>query len=167
MTRSTNATNWTSSSFEKFRLPASHLTESNRRPSPYHGHASPPWLHCLHRSQTGMLRKHRTHPVCTAPGPRLVPRPASRIRPSHHAAIVALVVALVAPILVGIWQGENSSNAAGWFGGVFVFFALVAYMLVNLANIVFHLRNARSQFNWFMNGFIPAAGIAIDGYILY
>ena len=84
-----------------------------------------------------------------------------------NAAIVALVVALVAPVLVGIWQGDNSSSAAGWLGGVFVFFALVAYMLVNLANIVFHLRNARSEFNWFMNGFIPVAGIVIDGYILY
>jgi hypothetical protein len=43
----------------------------------------------------------------------------------------------------------------------------VARWIVNLANLVFHLRNARSEFNWFMNGFIRVAGIIIDGYILY
>ena len=77
MTQSTNAANWTSNSFENCRLPASPLTESNRRPSPYHGHASPPWPHCLHQWHTGMLRTHSMHPGCTAPGPRLVPRPAA------------------------------------------------------------------------------------------
>jgi amino acid transporter len=50
---------------------------------------------------------------------------------------------------------------------VFVFFALVAYMMVNLANIVYHLRHARAEFNWFMNGLVPVLGIVIDGYILY
>lgn len=70
-------------------------------------------------------------------------------------------------MIVAIWQGHNSSSAAGWLGGVFVFFALVAYMMVNLANIVFHWRHARQEFSWFMNGLIPVAGIAIDGYILY
>lgn len=48
-----------------------------------------------------------------------------------------------------------------------MFFALVAYMMVNLANIVYHWRHARAEFNWIMNGLIPVLGIAIDGYILY
>jgi len=38
---------------------------------------------------------------------------------------------------------------------------------VNLANPVYHARLGREQFNWFLNGFIPVAGIAIDAYILY
>jgi amino acid transporter len=84
-----------------------------------------------------------------------------------NASIIALVVGLIAPVVIAVWQGHNSSNAAGWTGGVFVFFALVAYMLVNLTNIVFHLRVARSDFNWFLNGLIPVLGIIIDGYILY
>jgi amino acid transporter len=84
-----------------------------------------------------------------------------------NASLVAIVVAFIAPVVVAIWQGHNSSNAAGWLGGVFVFFALVAYMMVNLANIVYHLRHARAEFNWFMNGLVPVLGIVIDGYILY
>jgi amino acid transporter len=84
-----------------------------------------------------------------------------------NASLIALGVAIVAPVLIAIWQGHNSSNAAGWTGGVFVFFALVAYILVNLTNIVYHLRVARSEFNWFLNGLIPVLGIIIDGYILY
>jgi amino acid transporter len=84
-----------------------------------------------------------------------------------NASLLAFAVALVAPVVIAIWQGHNSSNAAGWTGGVFVFFALVAYMLVNLTNIVFHLRVARSDFNWLLNGLIPGLGIVIDGYILY
>lgn len=84
-----------------------------------------------------------------------------------NASLIALGVAVVAPVVIAIWQGHNSSNAAGWTGGVFVFFALVAYMLVNLTNIVYHLRVARSEFNWFLNGLVPVLGIAIDAYILY
>jgi amino acid transporter len=95
----------------------------------------------------------------------------ARLHPRHqipwNASLLALMFALVAPVLIAVWQGDNSSSAAGWLGGVFVFFALVAYMLVNLTNIVFHLRKARSEFNWLTNGLVPAAGIAIDAYILY
>jgi hypothetical protein len=40
-------------------------------------------------------------------------------------------------------------------------------MFVNLANLVYHARFQRASFNWFLNGFIPVAGIVIDGYILY
>jgi amino acid transporter len=84
-----------------------------------------------------------------------------------NASLVAIVFAFIAPVVVAIWQDHNSSSAAGWLGGVFVFFALVAYMMVNLANIVYHLRHARAEFNWFMNGLVPVLGIVIDGYILY
>jgi amino acid transporter len=84
-----------------------------------------------------------------------------------NASMVAIVFAFIAPVVVAIWQGHNSSSAAGWLGGVFVFFALVAYMMVNLANIVYHWRHVRAEFNWIMNGLIPVLGIAIDGYILY
>jgi len=31
----------------------------------------------------------------------------------------------------------------------------------------YHARHHRDSFNWFLNGFIPVAGIIIDGYILY
>lgn len=54
-----------------------------------------------------------------------------------------------------------------WWAGVIVFFALVTYIFVNLANIIYFTRYARDRFNWFLNGVVPAIGIGIDGYLLY
>jgi amino acid transporter len=84
-----------------------------------------------------------------------------------NASIPALAFSAVVPILLGIWLGENGSNAAGWVGGVFVFCVLIAYSLVNLANLVYHQRFARDQFNWLTTALVPVLGIAINLYILY
>jgi amino acid transporter len=54
-----------------------------------------------------------------------------------------------------------------WWAGVIVFFALLTYISVNLANIVYFTRFARDRFNWFLNGFVPVVGIGIDGYLIY
>ena len=83
-----------------------------------------------------------------------------------RAEAATLLVALVFLFVVSLWQGGPAS-AYGYLGEIFVFFVLVLYIFVNLANIVYHWRFRRDQFNWFLNGFIPVAGIVIDGYILY
>jgi amino acid transporter len=67
---------------------------------------------------------------------------------------------------VSLWQG-GPANAYAYLGEIFVFFVLILYMFVNLANLVYHARFRRDHFNWFLNGFVPVAGIGIDGYILY
>jgi amino acid transporter len=89
-----------------------------------------------------------------------------RFQTPWRAEAATLVVALVFLIAVSFWQG-GPANAYGYLGEIFVFFVLILYMFVNLANLVYHARYQRSSFNWFLNGFIPVAGIAIDGYILY
>ena len=50
MTRSTKTTFRIEVNFEIVLLTwePSYGIEANRRPSPYHGHASPPTVHCLH-----------------------------------------------------------------------------------------------------------------------
>ncbi len=73
---------------------------------------------------------------------------------------------LVFLFAVSLWQGGPAS-AYAYLGEIFVFFVLVLYIFVNLANLVYHARFHRDSFNWFLNGFIPVAGIVIDGYILY
>jgi amino acid transporter len=83
-----------------------------------------------------------------------------------RAESATLVIALVFLVLVSLWQG-GPENAYGYLGEMFVFFVLVLYMFVNLANIVYHARFQRAEFNWLLNGFVPVAGILIDGYILY
>src|SRR5262249_43933010 len=54
-----------------------------------------------------------------------------------------------------------------WWAGVIVFFALIVYIAVNLANIVYFTRFARQKFNWFLNGVVPVIGIGIDAYLIY
>ena len=68
--------------------------------------------------------------------------------------------------LLGVWWQKTVACSFAYLAEIFVFFVLIAYMLVNVANIVYHARRP-AEFNWFMNGLIPALGIAIDGYILY
>jgi amino acid transporter len=58
-------------------------------------------------------------------------------------------------------------DAFVWWAGVIVFFALITYTFVNVANIVYFRRFARDRFNWFLNGVVPVAGIGIDVYLIY
>jgi amino acid transporter len=89
-----------------------------------------------------------------------------RFRTPWRAEAATLLASLVFLVAVSFWQGGPES-AYAYLGEIFVFCVLILYMFVNLANLVYHARFQRASFNWFLNGFIPVAGIAIDGYILY
>ncbi|MBO0769885.1 MAG: APC family permease, partial [Actinobacteria bacterium] len=89
-----------------------------------------------------------------------------RFRTPWRAEAATLLVALVFLIAVSLWQGGPES-AYAYLGEIFVFFVLLLYIFVNLANIVYHARFRRESFNWFLNGITPVAGIVIDGYVLY
>ena len=89
-----------------------------------------------------------------------------RFHTPWRAEAATLLVSLIFLIAVSFWQG-GPANAYAYLGEIFVFFVLILYMFVNLANLVYHARFQRASFNWFLNGFIPVAGIGIDGYILY
>jgi amino acid transporter len=89
-----------------------------------------------------------------------------RFRTPWRAEAATLGISLVFLVVVSLWQG-GPANAYAYLGEIFVFFVLILYMAVNLANLLYHARFRRDTFNWFLNGFIPVAGIAIDAYILY
>jgi amino acid transporter len=89
-----------------------------------------------------------------------------RFRTPWRAEAATLIVTLVFLIGISLWQGGPSS-AYGYLGEIFVFFVLLLYIFVNLANLVYHARFHREEFNWLLNGITPVAGIVIDGYILY
>ena len=94
----------------------------------------------------------------------------ARLHPQHHtpwnAEATALGVALVLFVLGTWWQG-SVAGSFGYLAVIFVFFILVAYISVNLANLIYHLRYKRNEFNWFLHGIMPVAGVLIDVYILY
>ena len=62
---------------------------------------------------------------------------------------------------------KNTVEAFVWWAGAVVFFALITYLAVNLANLLFFLRFARDRFNWFLNGVLPVGGILLDVYLIY
>src|SRR5260370_12377284 len=80
---------------------------------------------------------------------------------------MALILALtiVIDIIWALWVGLY--NAFGWWGSAIVFFALVTYIFVNLANIIFFWRFRREQFNILLNVVIPVIGIVVGVYLLY
>src|SRR5919198_398174 len=99
-----------------------------------------------------------------APRPFAVLHPHARIPWNAQLLVLGLVALL--PIGLGIWQGSYLA-AFGWGGQLLVFFVLLPYIAVNLANLVYHLRWRRDRFNWLLNGLVPLLGIAIDGYVIY
>jgi amino acid transporter len=79
-----------------------------------------------------------------------------------------LVYALVlAGIIITTAILGHALDSFIWWAGVIVFFALITYISVNVANIVYFTRFARDRFNWFLNGLVPVVGIGIDGYLIY
>jgi amino acid transporter len=62
---------------------------------------------------------------------------------------------------------DNPLEGFVWWAGVVVFFALITYIAVNLANIVYFRRFARERFNWWLNLVVPLAGICLDAYLIY
>ncbi len=84
-----------------------------------------------------------------------------------NAQALVLGCCAVLPLLMVLWQDHKPLNAFAWIGVSYVFFVLIPYTLVCVANIFYHLRIARDQFNWFMNLVLPLVGIAINVYIFY
>ena len=89
-----------------------------------------------------------------------------RFQTPWRAEVATLAVGTVALFVITIWQG-GVANAYGYMGEIFVFFVLILYIFVNFANILYHARFRRSEFNWLTNGLVPVLGIGIDAYILY
>jgi amino acid transporter len=85
----------------------------------------------------------------------------------HRALSVMFVLAAAGPILMGLWQGNSEAYAYSWLGQTFVFFVMIPYIAVNVANISYHLRFKRDEFNVWLNGVVPVLGIAIDAWLLY
>jgi amino acid transporter len=88
-------------------------------------------------------------------------------RTPWNAQKLVLGCCIVLPILVGLYQDRNPLLAFGWIGESYVFFVLIPYTLTCVANIVFHLRRDRANFNPIWHLVLPLVGIVINCYIFY
>lgn len=99
-----------------------------------------------------------------------LPAPLAKLHPKYrvpwNAMHVVFAGSLLGVIAVTAMLG-NALDAFVWWAGPVVFFALITYLFVNLANIVYFTRFARQKFNWFLNFLIPVIGIVLDGYLIY
>ena len=94
---------------------------------------------------------------------RIFPRIFAHVHPRWKSPDVAVVVQFVVGVVLSLWLG-------GKYGPFPVAFILVAtidvaiiiaiYMLVDLACLMFYLRERRSEFNVILHGVLPLAGIA-------
>jgi amino acid transporter len=84
-----------------------------------------------------------------------------------NAQALVLGCCVVLPILISLYQQHNPILAFGWIGEAYVFFILIPYTLTCVANIFYHRRYHRRDFNLLTNLVLPVLGIAINVYIFY
>jgi amino acid transporter len=84
-----------------------------------------------------------------------------------NAQMLVLGCCVVLPILISLYQQHNPLLAFGWIGEAYVFFILIPYTLTCVANIFYHRRYHRGEFNMVTNLVLPVLGIAINIYIFY
>jgi amino acid transporter len=84
-----------------------------------------------------------------------------------NAQMLVLGCCVVLPILISLYQHRNPLLAFGWIGEAYVFLILIPYTLTCVANIFYHRRYHRADFNWTTNLLLPVLGIVINVYIFY
>ena len=84
-----------------------------------------------------------------------------------NAELFVLGCCVVLPVLIILYQQRNPLLAFGWIGEAYVFFILIPYTLTCVANILYHRRFHRADFNMLTNLILPVLGIAINIYIFY
>lgn len=100
----------------------------------------------------------------------VAPKPLGKIHPRTqvpaNGVTTVLAVGTAGALLLSLLE-HSYYNAYVWFGEGSVFFALVTYIFVNIASIVFYRRFRRQQFNLVWNLLVPVIGIGLDLYVLW
>jgi amino acid transporter len=92
---------------------------------------------------------------------RVLPRPLEHINPRWRSPDVAVVVQFVVGVGVAVWLGLQYGplNAFALVGTIVTAVIIAIYMVVNLACLVFYLREERASFSPLLHGLIPILGI--------
>jgi amino acid transporter len=82
-----------------------------------------------------------------------------------NAMTLGLVVTVVVTLLLGAVLGTASQY--NWSATMASSLALLTYLAVNIANVVYHLRSQRERFHLFMHGIVPVVGIVVVCFVIY
>jgi amino acid transporter len=93
---------------------------------------------------------------------RLLPRPFEHVNPRWRSPDVAVAVQFLVGVGVALWLGlqYDPLTAFAIVGTIVTAVIIAIYMVVNLACLVFYLREGRAEFNPFLHGLVPILGIA-------
>jgi amino acid transporter len=92
---------------------------------------------------------------------RLLPSAFTRVHPTRHSPYVAVTVQFVLAVVAALWLGNQFTplEAFALIATIVTTVVVLIYILVNLACIVFYLRERRSEFNLLLHGVVPVLGI--------
>lgn len=82
-----------------------------------------------------------------------------------NAMTLGLAVTVVVTLLLGALLGTASQY--NWSATMASSLALLTYLAVNIANVVYHLRSQRERFHLFMHGIVPVVGIVVVCFVIY
>jgi amino acid transporter len=93
---------------------------------------------------------------------RLLPRALEHVNPRWRSPDVAVIAQFVVGVVVAVWLGLRYEplTAFALVGTIVTAVIIAIYMVVNLACVVFYLRERRGQFNPLLHGLVPLLGIA-------
>ena len=94
----------------------------------------------------------------------LLPRMLGRIHPKFATPYVAVNVQSAGGIILAVALGIVAGgplNAFALLGTVATIIVVAIYILTNLSNLVFYLREQRAEFNVLLNGIVPIVGTLV------
>ena len=94
----------------------------------------------------------------------LLPRMLGRIHPRFSTPYVAVNVQSAGGIILAVALGIVAGgplNAFALLGTVATIIVVAIYILTNLSNLVFYLRERRTEFNIVLNGIVPIVGTVV------
>jgi amino acid transporter len=93
---------------------------------------------------------------------RLLPRVLEHVNPRWRSPDVAVAVQFAVGVVVSVWLGLQYKplTAFALVGTIVTAVIIAIYMVVNLACLVFYLRERRPEFNPLLHGLVPLLGIA-------
>ncbi len=90
-----------------------------------------------------------------------------RLKTPWNATHLVFVFSLFATIVWPFWLDGNFLASFVWWAGCIAFFALVTYLFVNLANLLYFTRVQPAERNVLTNIVAPVLGLIVDAYVLY
>jgi amino acid transporter len=99
--------------------------------------------------------------------PRSLGKLNDRFKTPWNAQHLVFGTSIVVTLLWPFWLDGNIIRAFVWWAGSIAFFALMTYLFVNLANILYFNRIRPERRNIFTNILVPIAGLIIDGLVLW